>query len=55
MGFSRFQAMGTPPLLDQKLDLEIVMADGRILMASHFIMRGEMESRPMFAAVIIPR
>lgn len=55
MGFSRLLATGAATLLGQELDLDIVTAGGETLTATHFIMRGEKDDRPIFAALIVPR
>lgn len=55
LGFSRFMATGKPTILGQELDLEFVTGDGRTILTRHFILAGEMDGAPCFAARITPR
>ena len=53
LGFSRFITTGTPTLLNQPLDLEIVFAGGRIQKAQHFIVAEKRDHQWVFGARII--
>ncbi|WP_027720177.1 PAS domain S-box protein [Maridesulfovibrio zosterae] len=52
LGFSAYLATDNATLLGQHLDLEILAQDGRILMAEHFILSGEINGQKAFAAQI---
>lgn len=52
MGFSRYQVSGTPTLLDTLLDLEILMGNGKQVLAQHFISAIDKAGEVFFAAKI---
>ena len=55
MGFSRFATTGLPQILDTPLDLEVVKGDGSVATGEHYIIFGELDGVPVFAARIIER
>lgn len=55
LGFSRHMTTGESTILGQELDLEFVTGDGRTILTRHFILAGEVDGAPCFAARITPR
>jgi len=55
LGFSRYATTGQPTILGQELDLELLTGDGRTVLARHFILAGEVDGAPCFAARISSR
>lgn len=54
MGFSRFLLTGEPTILNQRLELAIVRADGQESAAEHFIVAQKINGNWVFGATIKP-
>ena len=52
MGFSRFLVTGKGTILEQELDLEIVLGDGSVISARHYIVAEKTGRGRRFAASI---
>ncbi|SKA79071.1 PAS domain S-box protein [Desulfobaculum bizertense] len=55
LGFSSFVTTGKHSILEQELDLELMTGRGERLLASHFIVAGEINGQKRIAARITAR
>lgn len=55
MGFSRYITSDQPTLLNTPLDLQILLGNGKIIIAEHFIVTMKNDGVELLAAKITPR